>query len=306
MSETMTNKDRSAATSGERTAAHLEERKQANQDMRPEVEEQRRRTQQEAEKTLDSEAITAVQQTERAAAAIAGDKINEALAAIEQATGKIDILLSRNPATALIPVDRQVSVVDMAPQNVEDIRILKDAADLQFEVNNLPATRTLLDALRSEIRLRIYHLPLATYPAALQQAARLLDEKKNREASTVLSIALNMLVAIDQVTSIPLLLAREAVNDAQAQAQKAKETAQQRLGTAEDQLERAMELGYTANDPDYKGLRDEIKNLRKQLKANEDSTSLFSRIKEKFASLVRRQSQNKTRSDGQMQPEKAA
>ncbi len=303
MAETMTNKERIAASSGNRTAA---EGKRADQDMRPEVEAQRRQTQQDAEKTLDSEAIMAIQQTERAVAAIADDKINEALAAIEQATGKIDILLGRNPATALIPVEKQVSVIDTAPQNLEDIRILKDAADLQFEANNLPATRTLLDALRSEIRLRIYQLPMATYPAALQQAARLLDQKKNREASVVLSIALNTLVVIDQVTSIPLLLAREAVNDAQAQAQKDKEKAQQRLEMANDQLERAMELGYTAEDSDYKSLRDEIKNLRKQLKANEDSTSLFSRVKEKFASLVRRQSQNKLRADGQSQPEKAA
>jgi hypothetical protein len=296
MAETMTNKDRSAAPSSDRTA----------QDMRPEVEANRREAQQEAEKTLDREASAAIQQTERAVAAIGEGKIDEAVAAIEQATGKLEILLSRNPATALIPVDKQVSVIDTAPQNVEDIRILKDAADLQFEVNNLPATRTLLDALRSEIRLRIYHLPLTTYPAALQQAARLLDQKRNREASAVLLVALNTLVVIDRVTSIPLLLAREAVNDAQAQAQTDKEKAQQLLQTAEDEFERVMELGYTTNDAEYKTLRDEIKNVRKQLKANEDSTSVFARVKEKLASLVRLQSENKMRSDRHSQPEKAA
>jgi hypothetical protein len=296
MAETMTNKDRSAAPSSDRTA----------QDMRPEVEANRREAQQEAEKTLDREASAAIQQTERAVAAIGEGKIDEAVAAIEQATGKLEILLSRNPATALIPVDKQVSVIDTAPQNVEDIRILKDAADLQFEVNNLPATRTLLDALRSEIRLRIYHLPLTTYPAALQQAARLLDQKRNREASAVLLVALNTLVVIDQVTSIPLPLAREAVNDAQAQAQTDKEKAQQLLQTAEDEFERVMELGYTTNDAEYKTLRDEIKNVRKQLKANEDSTSVFARVKEKLASLVRLQSENKMRSDRHSQPEKAA
>jgi hypothetical protein len=96
-----------------------EQRKHADQRMRPEVEAQRRQAQQEGERTLDSEAIAAVQQTERAVIALAEDRVDEALAAIEQATGKIDVLLSRNPATALIPVNVQVNVIDTAPQNVE-------------------------------------------------------------------------------------------------------------------------------------------------------------------------------------------
>jgi Skp family chaperone for outer membrane proteins len=67
-----------------------------------------------------------------------------------------------------------------------------------------------------------------------------------------------------------------------------------------------MELGYTPDNSDYTALRDEIKNLRKQLKNNEDTTSLFSRLKEKLASLTRRQSERKTRSEEQKQPKKAA
>jgi hypothetical protein len=93
-----------------------EQRKHADQRMRPEVEAQRRQAQQEVERILDSEAMAAIQQTERAVIAIAEDRVDEALAAIEQATGKIDVLLSRNPATALIPVNVQVNVIDTAPQ----------------------------------------------------------------------------------------------------------------------------------------------------------------------------------------------
>jgi hypothetical protein len=39
---------------------------------------------------------------------------------------------------------------------------------------------------------------------------------------------------------------------------------------------------------------------------NEDSSSLFSRIKEKLASLTRRRDDKQRRSDGQKQPQKAA
>jgi hypothetical protein len=284
------------------------QRRQADQRMRPEVEAQRKQAHQEAQKTLDSEAIAAIQQTERALTAIGEQRIDEALAAIEQATGKISVLLSRNPATALIPVNVQVTVIDTAPQSISDIVFLRDAAEVALDINDLPTTRTLLDSLRSEIRVRTYNLPLATYPVALQRAARLLEEKNMEEAGTVLLVALNTLAVIDQVIPLPLLLAREAINQAQAAKDKDKDAAHRVLEFADDQVVRLMELGYTPDNAEYSALRDEISNLRKQLKGKEDTTPLFSRIKEKVASLTRRQSERKTRSEDQkqQQPKKAA
>ncbi len=306
MAETMT-KDQTASTG--RTAddvrADLEQqRRQADQRMRPEVDAQRRQAQQDAERTLDEEAIAAIQQTERALVAIAEDRPEEALRAIEQATGKISVLLSRNPATALIPVNFQVNVIDTAPQTVSDIALLRDAAETALDLNDLPTTRTLLDSLRSEIRIRTYHLPLATYPAALQEAARLLDQKKNDEAGAVLLVALNTLAIVDQIIPLPLLLTREALSKAQAQvADKAE--AQRLLDIADHELERAMELGYIANNADYSALRDQIRDLRKQIKGDEDTTSGFARLKEKLAALARRRSDKDTRTDAQQRPKAA-
>ena len=68
-------------------------------------------------------------------------ELTKPLPAIEQATGKIDVLLSRNPATALIPVDLQVNVIDTAPQNVEDIAFLKNTTAMAQDLNDLPQAR---------------------------------------------------------------------------------------------------------------------------------------------------------------------
>lgn len=310
MAETMTpsSKEGSARPSDNRTAQVLadleQQRKHADQRMRPLVEAQRQQAQQSAEKSLDSEAIAAIQQTERALNAIAEARTDEALAAIEQAIGKINILLGRNPATALIPVSARVSVIDTAPQNPSDIAILRDGAVVALEMNDVPAARTLLDSLRSEIRVRTYHLPLATYPAALQEAVRLLDQKKLEEAGSVVLLALNTLAVIDQVIALPLLLAREAINEAQAQTDKP--TAQRLLDVADQQLGRASALGYTSVDSEYSALRDEIKNVRKKLQGNENVTSVFAGLKEKLASLIHRQSAKRTGSGTQKQPQKAA
>jgi YfdX protein len=310
MPETVT-RDRSATSSSDRTSTQVladleQQRKQANQRIRPEVEAERAQAQDQAAKTLDNEAIAAIQQTERALVAIAEDRVDEALTAIEQATGKINVLLSRNPATALLPVNLQVNVIDTAPETIDDIEILRDAAEASLDINDLPAARTLLDYLRSEIRVRTYHLPLATYPAALQEAARLLDQKRTSDAGTVLLVALNTLAVIDQVIALPLVLARQALDEAQARAQADKEAARSLLEVADHELERAMELGYTPDDKEYSTLRDEIKNLRKQLKGNEDASSLFTKLKERLASLTRRQRDKQTRAEAKKQPPKAA
>jgi hypothetical protein len=293
-----------ASQGGTATAAlnDLElQRRQANQRMRPEVEAPRNQAQQEAEKGLDREAIAAVQQTERALIAISENRVDEALAALEQATGKVNILLSRNPEAALIPVSAQVNVIDTAPEDLADIAVIRDAAEIAVDINDLPGARTLLDSLRSEIRVRIYHLPLGTYPTALREAARLLAQNNTVEAGTVLLIALNTLALVDQVTPLPLLLAREAVNAAHARVQTDKESARTLLEAASHELERGMELGYVAEDPDYLELNNEIRNLRKQLKNNEDTSSPFARLKEKLESLTRRRSETQTRADKQQQ-----
>jgi YfdX protein len=66
-----------------------------------------------------------------------------------------------------------------------------------------PTARVILYSLTREIRSRTFNLPLATYPDALKEAARLLDEKENQEASNVLLTALNTLVVVDKVTPLP-------------------------------------------------------------------------------------------------------
>jgi len=77
------------------------------------------------------------------------------------------------------------------------------------------------------------------------------------------------------------------VNQARAQAEKDKDAARTLEEIANNELERTMELGYTPADSEYKALRDEISNLRKQLKWNEDTSSLFSKIKERLGSWTR-------------------
>jgi len=259
------------------------------QHLNPDVEKQRDEQKQQAQGTLNSDAMTAIDDTRKAIDAIASGDKNKAMSDIEDATGKINILLARNPASALLPVDVSVEVTDVAPLDETDVKRLIAAAEAAVALHDFPTARILLYHLTSELRVRTFNLPLATYPDALKQAARLLDEGKNSDASGTLQTALNTLVVIDHVTAIPLILAQAAVASAQNVQQSDRAAAQVLLTTASNQLKRCEELGYISSDsPDYKSLNKEISDLQKQLKGTGDTSSLFERLKADIASLLKK------------------
>jgi NADPH:quinone reductase-like Zn-dependent oxidoreductase len=61
-------------------------------------------------------------------------------------------------------------------------------------------------------------------------------------------------MVIDRVSPLPIVLAQRAINDAEALRDKDKEAAQRLLAVARNELDRAKELGYASNDPEYAAL----------------------------------------------------
>ena len=250
-----------------------------------EVEQERKQAEEKAQQTLDKEAIAAVDETTKAVKSIAENKKDEALATIERAIGKVNVLLARNPATALIPVSTAVEVIEAAPLDPETIRARAMAAEDAVEDKDYPTARVLLDGLTSEIRVRTSHLPLATYPTALKEAARLIDQNKSTEARNILLTALHTLVEIDHVTPLPIALAQAAINEAQALREKDKAKARQLLALARNELNRAKELGYAGKDPTYSAIDKSIANIEKQLRGTEDTASTFAKLKESVSNF---------------------
>jgi hypothetical protein len=274
------------------------QQKDTEQRARPDIEERRKQEQQEAEKSLDKEAMAAIAETRAAVKAIADNNRTEAIAAIERATGKINVLLARYPTAALIPLSAEVDVIDLAPQNIDAIRAVTDYVDAAVTQKDYPTARLLLHGLTSELRIRTYNLPLARYTDALREAARLLDQNKNQEASSVLLTTLNTLVMVDRSDPLPLILAQKEVSEAQDLRDKDKDTALKLLADSQRQLERAKELGYAGKDPEYAALSKQISGVEKQLKGKGETLQAFSDLKNKLEAFLKRQSAN-TRSSKQ-------
>jgi hypothetical protein len=158
-------------------------RQSAEHEVRPDIENERKSAEQQGQQSLDKDAIADIELTHKAIDDIAANKTDDALHDIEQATGKVNVLLARNPATALIPVYLEVAVIDTAPQDSKAVAELVKGVSKSVGDKAFPVARVLLADLMSELRVRSYNLPLATYPAALKEAARLLDQKATTQAS---------------------------------------------------------------------------------------------------------------------------
>jgi YfdX protein len=265
------------------------QRSDAEKQARPELEKWRQVAEREAEETLDADAMAAINGTVKAIDAIAAGNTKEALRMIEQATGKVDVAIARNPKLARIPVRTEALILDAAPADMGEIRRLADLAETAMLLEDYPGARSLLDALRSEIRIRTWYLPLVDFPTALRDAATLLD--RDREvAGKALLAALRTLIASDRVMPIPLLLAQEAVDHAQMLSAKDKVAAQEELDGARFALNRAKTLGYRRQDTEYETLKSQIEILTKQLRGNDDTVSSFEKLIKNLTAFVKRQS----------------
>lgn len=164
-----------------------------------------------ADEKVLSDAFTAVDETRKALRELEENDKNGALGAMEKALGKLEVLSTRNPNAAFVPLYSTSNVVsliadkEVIEQNRQEAQRLMTEGDIQ-------GSREVLDNLVSEIRILTRNIPLQTYPDAIRVAVKLVEENKIEEAKTALRITLSTLVVRDRVIPIPLLNAQLLVN----------------------------------------------------------------------------------------------
>ncbi len=245
----------------------------------------------ELEKRLVQEAVSAVAETKQAIAAIEKNDKDAAIKAIEQAIGELDIILARDPDLALLPTDYAIAVVNIALEDKNTIKHTRKEIKTAINFGYFSVARRLLNSLMSEIRVIVTNLPLATYPDALKQAVRLLDEEQSEEAKEVLALALSTFVIEEEYLPIPLLKAHRLIENASGSSDRDK--AMQLLADARTQLRLSQDLGYAEADVEYDELKTELSNLEKQLKTGENTHHTFKQLKTKIANFFQRISKAK-------------
>jgi len=230
-------------------------------------------------------AVEAVMLTQTVLADIAHKDKKSAIADIEKAIGKLEVILAKKDAPLMLPIDASISAVEFTADSSTIKTGLKEVKKLLRD-NKIQEARELLDTFQSEIDITTVNLPLASYPKALKLAASYIHDNKMKEAKDVLEMALSTLVTTKVVIPIPLVTADALIHDAQKIAKKDKKQALRHLELAKEELKKAELLGYTSkSDVSYKALDKALEKVEKEIKGKNKAEKLFEDLLNKLKSF---------------------
>ncbi len=236
-----------------------------------------------------SEAVEAVADTEKALLALDANKKDEALKLLEKVTGKLEIILAREPDLALAPID----ISEVSYDLYADLDTIKKAikeADDALDDGEVQKARHLIAGLASEIIIRTTSLPMVSYPAAIQAIVPLIDQGKIDEAKFALVELLNTLVVTEEIIPLPLLRAELLLAEAEILSEKEKRSEDENktlkgiLDAAHHQLRMAELLGY-GKKSDFKAMYDQIDEIKDKSSGGKSGKGWFDKIKQKLASF---------------------
>ena len=238
----------------------------------------------EKRKELLSEATSAIRETENALRALDDDDSEYAIESLERASGKLSIILARAPEFALAPSSVEVVTYDILA-DIDAIEKLRQEAEEALKKGQLQKARRLIKNLASETVISLTNIPLATYPNAIKQAVKLIDEDKLDEAKGVLQTALNTLVVTETIIPLPVSEAERLLKEAEKLAEEPDRTREENdklarlLQEGRTELEFAQALGYGSKD-DFENIYSQLGEIEDKTKDGKSGAGLFSEIEE--------------------------
>lgn len=237
-----------------------------------------------------ADATVALAETKKALKALENKNNDEALKALAVVTGKLDLIVARDPKLALTPVDTEVVTYDLMT-NIDTIKAIIKEAKTHLNNGDIQKARPLVVNLASETQFRTLHIPLATYPSAIKAIAPLIDAGKIDEAKAGLQAVLNTLVVTtDDVIPLPKLRAEHLLKEAQELAEKKDRSKEENeklaktLQGAREQLQMAELLGY-GKKKDYKPMYEQISEIENKSAGGKSGTGWFDKLKQQLSDL---------------------
>jgi hypothetical protein len=238
---------------------------------------------------LLKDAQIAIDDSHKALDALDQGKSQEALAALERVTGKLDLILARDPKLALAPVSTATVVRDLYA-NADTVKVAIKEAGNDLKDGKIQQARLLLEELASEVELQVTNIPLATYPGAIRAVVPLIDAGKNDEAKTSLQTALSTLVVERFVTPLATVRASAMLDEAEKLAEKSGRTGDENkklhdlVETARQQIELSETLGYGTRQ-DYKPLYAQLDEIQSKTEGGKSGKGFFDSVKASLKSL---------------------
>ena len=281
----------SAPVYAQDTAQNSVEHSQTTQSVQAGVDQAANKTISDRHDDIYREAVDAIIETQVALSALSGKKpdTQKALAALEKSTGKLEIILAREPNLKMAPIDVAVETHDFLATPSTIKALIYDAEKLLDE-GEVQKARLILQDLVSEIKISTTSIPLATYPKATKVAAALIDDGKIEEAKIALQSQLETLVVTKEIIPLPILRTMLLLGKAEVLTQKSDRSDSENtslsllLSEARMQLEMAELLGY-GKAKNYQGIYDQIDLLEDQSSEGKSGEGWFKTIKQKISEL---------------------
>ena len=258
-------------------------------EVQPEVQKETDSQAADKRKQVLDEAVSALALTKSALAALDEKESARALATLAEVTGKLELIVAREPTLALAPVDVRTIVHDLFA-NTETVEAMTDEALDALKHGEVQRARRVLALLASEIVIAVTNIPLATYPAAVKSVVPLIDQGKIEEAKAALQLALGTLVETLSVIPLPILRAKLLVKRAETltedgqRSEASGERLQDLLNEARQQLEMAELLGY-GKKKDFEPLYSELKKVKEKTAGGGSGKGWLDEIKARLSKL---------------------
>ncbi|MCO8456253.1 YfdX family protein, partial [Burkholderia multivorans] len=167
-----TNKELNEQAAESSLAVSPEPKPEVVTEVQPEVQKEADSQAADKRKQVLDEAVSALALTKSALAALDEKDTARALATLAEATGKLELIVAREPSLALAPVDVRTTVHDLFA-STETVEAMIDEALDALKHGEVQKARQVLALLASEIVITVTNIPLATYPAAVKSVVPL-------------------------------------------------------------------------------------------------------------------------------------
>jgi hypothetical protein len=246
----------------------------------------------EKRKLITREAMAAISETKNALKALDDGDKDGALKALERATGKLELILVRDPKLALAPNNVSAATYSLYA-DIDKVNAARREAEGLLEDGQVQGARQILEALRSETVISVSNIPLATYPDAIKKAVKFIDDGKQKEAKETLQTALNTLVVTDTVIPLPVVTAQNLLKEAKKLSEKKDRSTDENkkmdgyLAKARTELEFAQALGYGTKQ-DFKDLYGELDVIKEKTATGKFGKDFFDEIEASLNKVFKR------------------
>lgn len=243
----------------------------------------------EKRKEILQDATMAMNQTKNALKMLDEGNKKGAIDALESATGKLELIVAREPKLSLAAFDYNVETREIL-NDLKSVKKIKDQAEDLLEDDRVQEAAALLANLKSEMVISVANIPLATYPAAMKEAARLIDQNKTDEAKDVIAAALGTVVVTENIIPLPVARAEYLLNESEKLAEKKNRSKDEnkRLNTLMDaarkELQFAEELGYGQKE-DFKNLYAQLDDVLKKTEGGKSGSGWFNDVKRSISGI---------------------